>query len=465
MFHRQRRFTFECLESRQVLSAASIPVDLTGEVAGEVDVPVEITDGDDVRAVELEINYDTELLDTDADSIVAGAAWGSDTVQVVASVDDEAGTIVASVFGASELELDSGSILDITFTISSDAVVDDSTVIDLAEAVINEGEISVDPEPEPGDDSTDGLVTFIAADQNDATISGVVYADANQNDECDDSEGIAGVKVVLTNEDTGEEQEVYTDADGAYEFMDLAAGSYTISEEQPAAFVDGGTNEISATLTSSEALADQDFQEGGLKAQYISNRLLTTLVLPEGSDAWDEAIEQIVEDAGSESSTEETSASQVPNDDGDSEETSADTAEVSLALAAETAQPSEQVAVAVEVEDAQDIEQVEIEISYDPALLDVETDDIQLGSLWSDSDAEIAVTIDTEAGLIQVTISASEALSSASGSLLDIDFFVDSDAASGESSEIELAGITINDGQITANLDSDLSTGLITVDD
>ena len=465
MFHRQRRFTFECLESRQVLSAVSIPVDLTGEVGGEVAVPVEIADGDDVRAVELEINYDTELLDTDADSIVAGAAWGSDTVQVVVSVDDEAGTIVASVFGAAGLELDSGSILDITFTISSDAVVDDSTVIDLAEAVLNEGEITVDPEPQTGDDSTDGLVTFIATEQNDATISGTVYADVNQNDTCDDSEGIAGVKIVLTNEDTGEEQETYTDADGAYEFTDLAAGSYTISEQQPAAFVDGGTNDISVTLESSEALSGQDFQEGGLKPAYISNRLLTTLVLPEGSDAWNDAIEQIVEDAGSESDSEETSASQVPTEDGDSEETSADTAEVSLALAAETAQPSEQVAVAVEVEDAQGVEQVEIEISYDPALLGVETDDIQLGSLWSDSDAEIAVTIDTEAGLIQVTISASEALSSARGSLLDIDFTVNSDATSGDSAEIELAGITINDGEITANLDSDLATGLITVDD
>ena len=52
----RRRLAFESLESRRVLSAVSIPVDLTGQPSEEVLVPVEIDDAEGVRAAEIHID-------------------------------------------------------------------------------------------------------------------------------------------------------------------------------------------------------------------------------------------------------------------------------------------------------------------------------------------------------------------------------------------------------------------------
>ena len=164
MSHRQRRFAFERLDARHMLSAVAIPTDLTVEPSGQLVVPVEISDAEGVRGVEIEINYDTDLLDTDSDSIAVGSVWSGAGATVVADVDDGAGTIVIWVFAAEGLDSGSGSLVDITFTAAGDAAVGTSTEIDLAEVVLNEKEISVDPEPQPGEDSTDGQITLVDSD-------------------------------------------------------------------------------------------------------------------------------------------------------------------------------------------------------------------------------------------------------------------------------------------------------------
>jgi len=291
---KRRCLAFETLENRQVLSAVAIPADLIAEPSGQVAVPVQIDDAVDVRAVEIELSYDTELLDADNDSVVAGSAWTSGSVQVVASVDDEAGRIVASVFAAEGLDIASGNLLEITFTVNSDAVVDNTTGIDLVEVVVNEGEITVSPEPQSGEDSTDGLLTFVAADEGDdssgtGSLSGYVYVDSNgdgirDSDEC----GVPGVQITLTgSDDSGNavNREVFTQTDGSYLFDELASGTYQLTERQPTAMGDGqdSTTASGATvdddsiasivLESSEISTENNFGEAGLFTEYQSIRM------------------------------------------------------------------------------------------------------------------------------------------------------------------------------------------------
>ncbi len=160
MPYRRRCLALEPLETRRVLSTVSIPVDLTAEPSEQVVVPVQIDDAEDIRGVEIEINYDTELLDTDNASISVGSVWPAGSAQVIANVDDGAGKIVVWVFAAEELDSGSGSLVEVEFAVSSDAVVGSSTEIDLTEVEINEDEITLDPQSQAGEDSTDGLITF-----------------------------------------------------------------------------------------------------------------------------------------------------------------------------------------------------------------------------------------------------------------------------------------------------------------
>ena len=303
-----RRFTFERLEARRVLSAVSIPVDVTAEPSGQVVVPVEISDSEDVRGVEIEISYDTDLLDADDDSVTAGAVWEDAGADVVVNVDDDAGTIVAWVSAAAGLESLSGSLLDIEFTVSSDAVVGETTDIDLVEVIINEEEIAVDPEPEAGADTTDGLITFVEADDSDDdsddddddddgegdiaeadSLSGYVYIDRDGDGIRDSGEsGVPGVQITLTGIDTSGAAvtlRAFTDGNGSYSFTDLAPGTYQLAERQPVAMSDGqdSTNAPGAmvaddnianiVLEGGEFHTKNNFGEAGLFPEYISIRM------------------------------------------------------------------------------------------------------------------------------------------------------------------------------------------------
>jgi uncharacterized repeat protein (TIGR01451 family) len=76
-----------------------------------------------------------------------------------------------------------------------------------------------------------------------SSIAGVVYVDMNDNGVQDAGEQpIAGVKITLTGTDaagTAVNTQATTDANGAYQFNDLRAGNYTLTETQPVNFRDG----------------------------------------------------------------------------------------------------------------------------------------------------------------------------------------------------------------------------------
>ena len=102
-------------------------------------------------------------------------------------------------------------------------------------------------------------------------LSGSVYLDANANGVRDLGEpGLAGVTLILTGTDTAGNpvrQTVTTGADGSYNFVNLPAGNYIITELQPSGFFDG---------------ADQLGTVNGAVNGIIGNDVVTGLVLPTG---------------------------------------------------------------------------------------------------------------------------------------------------------------------------------------
>ena len=131
-----------------------------------------------------------------------------------------------------------------------------------------------------------------------ARVSGFVYADTNRNTRADANEGVPGVKITLTNIVTGETQDAWTDDNGWYEFRELKAGTYQVTERQPAALADGGANTISGIqLSGSDNKTGQNFRELGLRPEYMYNRLLATSTHPIGSEQWCAVIRKIIADA------------------------------------------------------------------------------------------------------------------------------------------------------------------------
>jgi uncharacterized repeat protein (TIGR01451 family) len=117
------------------------------------------------------------------------------------------------------------------------------------------------------------------------SIAGFVYADVNNNGIKDPAEQpLPNVPVTITGPET---RTVTTAADGSYLFAGLASGTYTVSETQPAAFLDGLDTQGSPALGSVENdrfvdvnldggvnAVDYNFGERGLAPPFLSKGLL-----------------------------------------------------------------------------------------------------------------------------------------------------------------------------------------------
>lgn len=293
---RQTRLLVESLESRRLLAAVTIPTNLTGAAGAIVAAPVQIDSATGVRAAEIRITYDTDILNIDSSSIQAGSVWASNTdTQVTANVDDAAGTIVLFVTSANALANISGSLAILNFTIVSGATIADTAALNLTTAKLNEGAITVTPAPATGADSTDGLITVTTGSSGNGSIAGFVFADANKNGTVDVGEAIPGVTITLTNTTTSNTQTATSASDGSFSFSNLAAGSYQLTEQQPAAYFEGGVNTLTAQVAAGSNLTNQNFVEGGLLPSAIGTRLRTTLVMPVGSTAWQSAVANLVQ--------------------------------------------------------------------------------------------------------------------------------------------------------------------------
>ncbi|MCX5676950.1 MAG: SpaA isopeptide-forming pilin-related protein [Planctomycetota bacterium] len=92
-------------------------------------------------------------------------------------------------------------------------------------------------------DNDSATVEIVTGPLGLSSLSGYVYYDSNNDGEIDFGElGIAGVTVKLTGiNDLGQQVSLttQTDSDGAYVFNTLRPGTYTITETQPANYLDG----------------------------------------------------------------------------------------------------------------------------------------------------------------------------------------------------------------------------------
>lgn len=305
-----RHLRYEVLETRNLLSATAeaedvlsvrveIPDQLVVLPATQFTVPVNIGAAAGLRGAEVSLAYDTALLDTDEAKITAGSIWSASGAEVVANVNDAAGTVTIWIFQAEDVAPQAGTLLNITFVLSADVASGTTTPIDLRSVRLNEDQIVVAPAPVPGSDETDGLITF----QSDSppvgpgSLAGVVFADANRNGLHEPAEGVPGVKLSLYDAQGTLLQETFTDHHGWYEFRELPAGQYRLEQRQPASMIDGGDNERNVSLALGEQRADLNFRELGLRPEYVFNRLLATTVQPSGSAPWTELVAKIEETA------------------------------------------------------------------------------------------------------------------------------------------------------------------------
>jgi hypothetical protein len=296
MSRSKRRLNLQSLETRRLLAAVEIPDNLVGAPAAVVSVPVNIDTAAGVRAAEIRLSYDTNLLDLTEAAVTAGTVWaGAADTQVTANVNDTAGTVVIFVSSSSDLTAISGSLVQLGFTIASNATLGNTTALNLTTVELNEGLIAVTPAPAAGVDPTDGLLTFTAAGPTDR-ITGIVFADTNGDSTAGSLEGIPGVVITMVSS-SGTQTTATTGADGRFEFLNVAAGTYTLRQTQPIAYQAGGVNELTAVLVSGQALADQNFREGGLLPRFLYSRLRSASVQPVGSTPWTTQINQINVDA------------------------------------------------------------------------------------------------------------------------------------------------------------------------
>ena len=90
--------------------------------------------------------------------------------------------------------------------------------------------------------ATESVLPPVGNPPEGASLSGFVFVDMNGNHQMDAGEALAGVTVRLNWIDQfGNPQELCaaTDIHGAYSFTGLAAGVYSLSQEQPSGYVDG----------------------------------------------------------------------------------------------------------------------------------------------------------------------------------------------------------------------------------
>lgn len=116
------------------------------------------------------------------------------------------------------------------------------------------------------------------------SLGGTVFVDLNNNGVIDAGEqGIAGVNVTLTGTDTqgnAVNQSTTTNANGGYQFNQLAAGTYEVVETQPSAFRDG--QEAAGQGAQSSAVGQDEFTQlvlgpGAMAVNFNFGELTETL--------------------------------------------------------------------------------------------------------------------------------------------------------------------------------------------
>ncbi|MEC4892408.1 MAG: cohesin domain-containing protein [Oscillatoria sp. PMC 1051.18] len=126
------------------MATITLPNQLTVLPGETFTVPITIDDATDLQAIDLVLNYDTDLLDISNEDVQLGDLL--DNFTFVPNVDDSSGQIILSAFNVSSLTSGAGELFKLNFQVPDDAVAG-STTLDLVEELdtqqsrINEGVI------------------------------------------------------------------------------------------------------------------------------------------------------------------------------------------------------------------------------------------------------------------------------------------------------------------------------------
>lgn len=131
-------------------------------------------------------------------------------------------------------------------------------------------------------------VTVTVRDFVPSSLSGIVYLDANGNGLADAQERRLGhVAITLAGTDSSGqavERSTTTAADGSYRFVDLAPGTYTVTQRQPEFLLDGPdtvgsqggssavNDQFSLELEQGVAASGYNFGERGVPARFVTYR-------------------------------------------------------------------------------------------------------------------------------------------------------------------------------------------------
>ncbi len=218
----------------------AIPDDLSVSPGASVEVPVHLSDGSDVTAIDLVIVHDTGVL-TYQD---ARKTSYTDSMTLEANESPE-GTLRIALFGSTALGAEGGDLIVITYT--AVGVAGECSPIDLqsCDESLNEGSIP--------SDCDDGSVCI----DDEFTVAGkcLYYRDTSGEPPAADKP-VGNVTVRFYDPDTGEVfDEVYTDSNGHYEY----ATAYTPLCSHP--YKDGDARKITAydaSLTAQYAVGKID---------------------------------------------------------------------------------------------------------------------------------------------------------------------------------------------------------------
>lgn len=117
-----------------------------------------------------------------------------------------------------------------------------------------------------------------------------------------------------------------------------------------------------------------------------------------------------------------------------------------LSLGQHDGRPLDVVNVPILLNNAAGLQSADFVISYDTSLLDVSLPDVQLGSLTAGFN--LNAVVNDAAGTITVTLTGVQPLGLGAGSVLTVDFHVAADAEAGESSQLTLSGLSLNQGTL-----------------
>ncbi|MDV6033154.1 MAG: hypothetical protein F9B45_24310 [Phycisphaera sp. RhM] len=108
-----RRLAAERLESRRLLATVSVTQSFD-ESARELRLPLRVQNAHDVRAAEIRIEYDPNVVRAEEWAVEPGEFWNG-RVSMSVNIDQDAGTITAFLYTAEPVEASDGDLVSIGF--------------------------------------------------------------------------------------------------------------------------------------------------------------------------------------------------------------------------------------------------------------------------------------------------------------------------------------------------------------